>query len=236
MTDATLATLAQAAFDKARTSKSVPASTYRLQMHGGFTFADATKIVPYLHNLGITHIYLSPILKARPGSNHGYDVLDPTCLNPEVGTEEEFRTLAAEAQTLGMGIVLDIVPNHMAIGSANPWWHNVFEHGPSSPYAAYFDIAWDDPPRPEARGKVMLPYLGVPYYQALESGVLKLEYAEGAFSLKVHDSQELPIDPRSYGMILQFAADQTHVDRRRGCRDAWRVPKYPNLDREPAAP
>ena len=208
MTDTQIQQLAQAAFDKARTMKSVPASTYRLQMHGGFTFADATRIVPYLHNLGITHLYLSPILKARPGSNHGYDVLDPTCLNPEVGTEEEFRALVAEAHKYDMGVVLDIVPNHMAISPANPWWHNVFEHGPSSPYAAYFDIAWDDPPRPEARGKVMLPVLGVPYYQALESDVLKLEHAEGAFTLKVHDGQAFPIDPRSYNIILQLAQEE----------------------------
>src|SRR5688572_2239386 len=139
--------LAAAALRAARDRRRVPGATYRLQMHGGFTFRDALAVVPYLDALGVTHLYLSPVLCARPGSTHGYDVIDPTALNPEVGSGEEFRALVAACRDRGMGVLLDVVPNHMFAGPANPWWRDVLEHGPSSPYAGFFDIAWDDPPR-----------------------------------------------------------------------------------------
>jgi (1->4)-alpha-D-glucan 1-alpha-D-glucosylmutase len=199
--------LARAVLDRARARRVVPDSTYRLQMHAGFTFRDAERVVPYLAELGISHLYLSPVLAARPGSPHGYDVIDPTRLNPEIGTEADFRSLAAALRARGMGIVLDVVPNHMAVDPASPWWHDVFEHGPSSPYAGYFDIAWDDPPRPDLRGRVMLPLLGAPYYQVLESGELSLELVDGALEVRVNRSA-FPVDPRTYDQVLRPAQDR----------------------------
>ncbi|MFO0852669.1 MAG: malto-oligosyltrehalose synthase [Gemmataceae bacterium] len=181
-------------------------ATYRLQLHAGFTFRDARGVVPYLAALGVSHLYLSPILTARPGSQHGYDVTDPSALNPELGTEADFRDLVAACRERGMGVVVDVVPNHMALGPANPWWRDVFEHGPSSPYARYFDIAWDDPPRPDLRGRVMLPVLGKPYYQTLEAGELTLDLADGGFVVRYYDSA-FPLDPRTYDRVLKPAAD-----------------------------
>ncbi|MFO0930660.1 MAG: alpha-amylase family glycosyl hydrolase [Gemmataceae bacterium] len=154
--------LARAAVQLAEQRRCVPVATYRLQMNAHFTFADATRLVPYLAKLGVSHLYLSPVLSARPGSSHGYDVTDPSQLNPELGTEADFQTLAETAQRHGLGLLLDVVPNHMYLGSANPWWRDIFEHGPSSPYAGYFDIAWDDPPRAELRGRLLLPLLARP--------------------------------------------------------------------------
>src|SRR5436190_7100602 len=112
----------------------LPASTYRLQFHSGFTFRDATRIVPYLRELGITDAYASPLLKARPGSRHGYDITDHRRLNPEIGSEAEFGTWIEALRARGMGVILDIVPNHMAVaGNENIWWNDVLENGPSSP-------------------------------------------------------------------------------------------------------
>src|SRR5262245_48263779 len=120
-----------------------PGATYRLQFHAGFTFRDALAVVPYLHALGVTHCYASPILQARPVSTHGYDITNHAALNPEVGSEEDFAAWVAALHERGMGLILDIVPNHMGIvGNANPWWNDVLENGPSSPYAGHFDIAW----------------------------------------------------------------------------------------------
>ncbi len=126
----------------------IPGATYRVQFHSGFTLRDALRLVPYWDALGITHLYASPILKARPGSTHGYDVTDPSLLNPEVGSEEEFIALATSLQSRGMGLILDAVPNHMCVAADNHWWADVLEHGPASPFAGYFDIAWEDSPRP----------------------------------------------------------------------------------------
>jgi (1->4)-alpha-D-glucan 1-alpha-D-glucosylmutase len=175
-------------------------------MHAGFTFRDASAIVPYLDALGISHLYLSPILSARAGSTHGYDVTDPTHLNPEVGSEDDFRSLVAACRSRGMGVILDVVPNHMLLGPANPWWRDVLEHGPSSPYAGYFDIAWNDPPREDLRGRVMLPVLGAPYYQVLESGELVIELEQGALVVRLYGSA-LPVDPRTYDHVLKPALD-----------------------------
>src|SRR5919106_3604340 len=118
-------------------------ATYRVQMNKDFRLADARAIVPYLDALGISHLYASPMLAARPGSMHGYDVTDPTRLNPELGTEEELRTLAAELRERGMGIVLDIVPNHMGTGPANPFWEDLLANGRRSPSAHWFDVDWE---------------------------------------------------------------------------------------------
>jgi len=121
----------------------VPLATYRLQLHRNFTFSDARTVVPYLQALGITDCYLSPISKAAPGSEHGYDVIDSAVLNPELGTDEEFQEFFRTVQSHGMGLLLDVVPNHMGIGKTlNPWWRDVLENGPSSRYATAFDIDW----------------------------------------------------------------------------------------------
>src|SRR5262245_45991427 len=120
--------------------RSLPESTYRLQFHAGFTFRDARAIVDYLHDLGVTHAYAAPFVKARPGSTHGYDIVDHTQLNPEIGTEEDFAAWVDALHERGLGQVLDIVPNHMGIvGNENPWWNDVLENGPASPHATFFD-------------------------------------------------------------------------------------------------
>src|SRR5262245_61395766 len=133
----------------------IPISTYRVQFNRDFRFVDATAIVDYLHDLGITDLYASPILKARPGSTHGYDVIDPTHLNPDLGTPEEFEEVCRALQKRGMGLLLDIVPNHMAASLENPWWFDVLEKGTESPYAQFFDVDWESK-------KVLLPILAKP--------------------------------------------------------------------------
>ena len=181
-----------------------PRATYRLQFHRGFTFADATALVDYLDALGISHIYASPILKARPGSLHGYDIVDHETLNPEIGNEAELAALSAALAARGMGLILDIVPNHMGVGgSDNGWWRDVLEWGESSPYADYFDIDWDAP-RADLRGKVLLPLLGDQYGNVLERGELALRYdlAQGGFTIWYFDHR-LPLSPRSYAGLLR---------------------------------
>ena len=148
-------------------------ATMRLQFHKGFTFAEAEALVPYLARLGVSHVYASPITTARPGSMHGYDVIDPTRVNPELGGEEGLRRLVAALRAAGLGLIVDIVPNHMAIGHANAWWFDVLKHGQASRYAPYFDIDWSA--EDEAlRGKVLLPVLGRPLRDVLAAGEITL--------------------------------------------------------------
>src|SRR5713226_2308882 len=136
-----------------------PGATYRLQFHAGFTFKDACRLVPYLHDLGITDCYASPYLKARPGSQHGYDITDHQALNPEIGSNEDYDAWVQALLAHGMGQILDLVPNHMGIvGNANAWWNDILENGPSSPYASFFDIEWH-PAKPVMHEKVLLPVL-----------------------------------------------------------------------------
>src|SRR5438552_13172108 len=162
----------------------LPESTYRLQFHARFTFRDAIRLVPYLHELGVTHCYASPYLKARPGSLHGYDITDHRRLNPDIGGDDDHAAWVRALHERGMGHLLDVVPNHMGVvGNDNPWWNDVLENGPSSPYAAFFDIDWYSSPRPQLHGKVLLPILGAPYGEVLESGQLRLAFAAGAFTL-----------------------------------------------------
>ncbi len=182
-----------------------PGATYRVQFHAGFTLNDARAIVPYLHSLGVTHLYASPILKARPGSTHGYDVIDHATLNPEVGTEDDLAALAAALRARGMGLLLDVVPNHMSVGAGNAWWADLLEHGPASRYAAHFDIAWHDSPRPQLHGRLLLPVLGDQYGAVLEGGGFRTVLDENGFHVRVHDNQ-LPLDPRTYDRILAPAA------------------------------
>src|SRR5262249_34986604 len=175
-----------------------PEATYRLQFHAGFTFRDAREIVPYLHDLGVSHCYASPYLKARPGSQHGYDIIDHRLLNPEIGSDEDYAAWVDALHEHGMGQILDAVPNHMGIvGNENPWWNDVLESGPPSPFANLFDISWHASPRPELQGKVLLPILGDPYGKVLESQQLRLEYAAGTFVIRYFDHR-FPVAPRSY--------------------------------------
>jgi (1->4)-alpha-D-glucan 1-alpha-D-glucosylmutase len=187
-------------------SSAIPLATYRLQFHASFTFDDATAVVDYLHALGISHVYASSYLKAVPGSTHGYDVADPTQLNPEVGTMESYRRWVGALRAHDMGHIIDLVPNHMGIAkSANPWWQDVLENGPSSRYAPLFDIDWR-PLKPELNNKVLIPILGNLYGAVLERQEIVLRYQEGSFSVQYFET-ELPIAPGSYEMILGTDAD-----------------------------
>jgi (1->4)-alpha-D-glucan 1-alpha-D-glucosylmutase len=163
-------------------------STYRLQLDGlGFT--GARSIVGYLHRLGIDTLYCSPILAAVPGSTHGYDVIDPTRLDPGLGTEEEFTLLLSELADHGMRLLVDIVPNHMATDPANAWWRDVLRLGEVSPYAATFDIDWA-----RHAGRVLVPTLGRPLREALDAAPVTVEAAEEGVVLDV-DGQTFPLDP-----------------------------------------
>ncbi|WP_454766122.1 malto-oligosyltrehalose synthase [Cupriavidus campinensis] len=156
------------------TDPGVPRATARLQLHAGFAFADAAALVPYYAGLGVSHLYLSPVTTARPGSTHGYDVTDFTRVNPELGGEDGLLALAGRAQAAGLGLVVDIVPNHMAASAThNGWWRDVLARGQASPYAHYFDIDWH-PADPALQGKVLLPILGEPYWDAVRSGAITL--------------------------------------------------------------
>lgn len=148
-----------------------PRATARLQFHAGFTLDDGRAALPYLARLGISHVYASPLLAARPGSTHGYDVIDPTRIDPERGGEAGFARFAAALRSHGLGLILDIVPNHMAADPDTPWWRDVLEHGRASPHAAVFDIDWDTPANP---GRVLLPILGKRYGEALRDGDIRL--------------------------------------------------------------
>ena len=185
----------------------IPRATYRLQLHRGFGFDSAVRILPYLRRLGISHVYCSPILRARSGSAHGYDVVAHDEINPELGGRAGFERFAAALRALGMGQLLDVVPNHMGVFCAdNPWWMDVLEHGEASPHAEYFDIDWH-PGDPELEGRLLLPVLGAPYGQALDQGELRLgfEPAAGSLALHYHDHR-FPLAPRSYAAVLEPAA------------------------------
>lgn len=185
-----------------RTAVSVPIATYRLQLNGKFTFHHAAELVDYFHDLGVSHCYSSPILTAKTGSMHGYDITDHSKLNPEIGTEEAFEELVNSLRKHGMGLIMDIVPNHMYIlESANKWWQDVLENGQASPYAEYFDIDWH-PLRPTLDNKVLLPYLDKQYGNALESQAIKVAYRNGAFFIVVSNIS-LPTDPKSWNLILE---------------------------------
>ncbi|CAA7619811.1 malto-oligosyltrehalose synthase [Magnetospirillum sp. UT-4] len=195
-----------------------PRATYRLQLHQGFTLADAEAQVPYLAGLGVSHLYLSPILMARAGSTHGYDIVDHARINPELGGMPAMERLAAAARAHGLGIVVDIVPNHMGVGGAdNAWWLDVLEWGEDSPFARYFDIDWL-PARRELRGKLLLPFLGDHYGAVLERGELvpRLDRAAGALDVWYWDHRH-PLTPRDYSGLLRPAVaglgDSEDADR-----------------------
>jgi len=195
-----------AAASHARAGARIPLATYRVQLHRGFTFRDAAALVPYLSTLGVTHLYCSPYLRARPGSTHGYDVVDHCQLNPEIGNDEDFEQLTSTLKAHGMSQIMDLVPNHMGVmGADNRWWMEVLENGRSSVYADFFDIDWE-PPDPARRGKLLIPVLGAHYGQVLESGDLKLAFdkATGSFGFHYYEHR-FPLDPRDYPLVLERA-------------------------------
>jgi (1->4)-alpha-D-glucan 1-alpha-D-glucosylmutase len=180
----------------------VPASTYRLQFNHSFTFQQAEQLLDYLDDLGITDCYASPLLMARPGSLHGYDVTDHNRFNPEIGSSADFFSLAEGLRHHSMGMILDVVPNHMCISdSTNVWWWDVLENGPSSPYACFFDIDWH-PPKSELADKVLLPVLGDQYGRVLENREITIVYRDGAFYMAFY-STFLPVAPRTWNIILE---------------------------------
>src|SRR6267378_1557333 len=191
----------------------MPRATMRLQFHKGFTFADAEKLVPYFARLGISHVYASPITTARPGSLHGYDVIDPTRVNPELGGEAQLKSLVAALRAAALGLIVDIVPNHMAAGTGNAWWFDVLKHGQASRYAPYFDIDWNAEDE-TLRGKVLLPVLGKPLRQALRDGEIALA-REASGTVATYFQHRFPItdDPTD--------ADPEAVLARQHYRLAW---------------
>jgi (1->4)-alpha-D-glucan 1-alpha-D-glucosylmutase len=185
-----------------------PHTTYRLQFHAGFRFTDATALVPYLHALGISHVYASPYLKARPGSTHGYDIVDHNAFNPEIGTPEQYAEFVDALRAHGMGHVLDFVPNHMGVGGCdNAWWLDLLSWGRDSHYADYFDVDWE-PLREQLHGKILLPFLGQQYGEVLEAGDLRWEYADARVALRYYEHC-FPLAPPSYALVLNNAEPES---------------------------
>jgi (1->4)-alpha-D-glucan 1-alpha-D-glucosylmutase len=178
-------------------------ATYRLQLSRNFGFGEAAELVPYLAALGVSHLYASPIMEARPGSTHGYDIIDHNRLNPELGGEGAFRVFVEALHRQGMGLIVDFVPNHMGIGADNAWWRDVLEWGEASSYAPFFDINWN-PARPDLKGRVLLPFLGAQYGEILERREIRLGFdaAEGGFWASYFEHR-YPISPPSYAAILR---------------------------------
>ncbi|CAO3357198.1 malto-oligosyltrehalose synthase [Azospirillum melinis] len=193
--------------------KPIPRATYRVQLNGEFGFDRTAAIADYIARLGVSHLYASPYMKARPGSTHGYDIVNHNELNPEVGDQNDFRDLVEALKRNGLGQILDFVPNHMGVGgSDNEWWLNVLEWGPESPYAGYFDIEWESDYR-YLQGKVLVPFLGDQYGAVLVSGGLDLRFdpETGSFAVWAYDSHKLPVRPQDYGTIL--GSDHPDLER-----------------------
>jgi (1->4)-alpha-D-glucan 1-alpha-D-glucosylmutase len=178
-------------------------ATYRLQLHAGFPLSAARALVPYLSRLGVSHIHCSPILRSRRGSAHGYDVVDPRQVDPELGTEADLEALHRELAAHGMGIVLDIVPNHMAASSENPAWDDVLAHGPASRFSRWFDIDWRATER-ELRSRVLLPILGTPLTGAIQRAEIALESRDGVPRVR-YFAHDFPLDPSTLPPVLDRA-------------------------------
>ena len=186
-----------------------PVSTYRFQFNAGFRFEDARRLAGYLHALGISHLYSSPVLKAQQGSVHGYDITDHSQLNPEIGSYEDLQDLARELSNYGMGQVLDFVPNHMGIGfAANPWWQDVLANGRASEFAEFFDIDWN-PLKPELHNKLLLPILSDQYGVELEQGRIRLALGDNGFRVEYYDTA-LPLDPQTVPMLFEPLSQEIH--------------------------
>ncbi len=197
----------------------IPRTTYRLQFHHGFTFGDAEAIVPYLDSLGISHIYASPITTARSGSTHGYDVVDPTRINPELGGEPAFRSLIAALRQRGMGMIIDIVPNHMGVvGGENGWWNDVLAQGPGSRYACFFDIDWSE--------RLVLPVLGEPLAAVLASGAIEVTFHAGRSVITAYGEDRFPLrdeDQQSALAVDTPEALRDLLDRQHYRLASWRT-------------
>lgn len=197
-------------------SANIPAATYRIQFVKDFRFVDARDLVPYLHALGAAALYSSPRFRARRGSSHGYDVADTNSVNSELGTDEEFNELCDKLKLYGMGLLLDVVPNHMAAGHENRWWMDVLENGPVSPFTSHFDINWHPAITKAAflqENKVLLPVLGDLYGNVLDNQQLELRIDETGFFLRYYDNR-FPLDPKTYGAVLGFCI--TWLEHNRG--------------------
>jgi (1->4)-alpha-D-glucan 1-alpha-D-glucosylmutase len=219
----------------------VPLATYRLQFTASFGFDDAARVIPYLKALGITHLYASPLMKARKGSTHGYDIVDHSQLNPELGGEAGFARLSEALKQHDIGLIVDFVPNHVGVHFAdNPWWLDVLEWGPTSPHAVSFDIDWDQLPY-RARGGVLLPILGSSYGEALERGEIELRYddTDGSFSAWYFEHR-LPVAPERYGEMLRVIAKEANAAENETGRhllalaERYRGLRHPNRKEAPA--
>lgn len=212
---------------------SIPLATYRLQLTADFNFDAAAAVVPYLKALGISHVYASPFMKARKGSTHGYDIVDHSQFNPELGGEDGFMRLSAALKAHDLGLILDFVPNHVGVHfDDNPWWLDVLEWGQASPYAASFDIDWDQLPH-RARGGVLLPITGTFYGQALDAGEIELRYdaEDGSFSCWYYEHR-LPIAPERYGEMLRIMVKEAQAEQSEAGRNILDlVARYPGLRR-----
>ncbi|MFB9266393.1 malto-oligosyltrehalose synthase [Bradyrhizobium erythrophlei] len=218
----------------------IPIATYRLQLTADFDFDAAARVAPYLKALGISHVYASPFMKARKGSTHGYDVVDHTKFNPELGGEAGFMRFSEALKQHDLGLILDFVPNHVGVHfSDNPWWVDVLEWGQASPHAVSFDIDWDQLPY-RARGGVLLPILGSSYGQALERGEIELRYdaGDGSFSAWYYEHR-LPIAPERYGEVLRTIVRDAGADERAAGRALlalsarYRGLRHPNRNEAP---
>lgn len=212
-----------AADDKPRgDGAAIPRATYRVQLNKDFTFKDVTAIVPYLAQLGISHVYCSPYFRARAGSTHGYDVVDHNTFNPEIGDRADFEGFVAQLRAHGMGHVLDIVPNHVGVmGADNLWWMDVLENGPAAIHAEFFDIDWT-PANPALAGKILVPVLGDAYGAVLERGEIELRFEPelGSFAVFYHEHR-FPLDPRTYPRVLDRALAHTSHPELEGLRRAF---------------
>ena len=224
------------------TALRIPAATYRLQFHRRFRFQHAAALVPYLDSLGITDLYASPVFQARRGSSHGYDVTDPTRLNVELGAEENFESLVSALKERGMGLLLDIVPNHMAASVENRWWTDVLERGQGSPFSGFFDIDWHSPKK-ALTNKVLLPILGGPYGRMIEEQEISLRLEKGGFTVHC-PSVKLPVSILSYPRILSLrlpSLEETYGPDHPSFRELWdlittieHLPKASETDAEAA--
>ena len=180
--------------------------TYRLQLTPDFTFSDAERILPYLRRLGISHLYLSPINEATPGSTHGYDVTDHNAIRADLGGREGFERLERKAREAGLGIIIDFVPNHAGVGPENAFWQDVLAYGPHSLYSSYFDIDWT-PLKPELQDKILLPFLGSPYGEVFDRGEIGLSFADGRF-YATYFTHRFAIAPSTYRYVLKPALEE----------------------------
>lgn len=211
-----------------------PMSTYRLQFNQEFRFEDAQRLVPYFSRLGVSHVYASPVLRARKESTHGYDVVDPKTINPHLGDKNDLITLITDLRHFGLGMILDIVPNHMAASIENPYWRDVLTYGRSSPFANWFDINWRLPD-PDMWGRVLAPVLGEPRKKILEQDQLSVVWADGRFIVQYFEHC-FPVDPSTVPFIcsvgiedLKQVVQEDHYGLKRIQEVLAELKKLPNL-------